>query len=541
MKKIYCNANVITMEKDGMHADAFIVEDGIFAGVGTLEEMKALAPDAEMEDLGGKTVTPGFFETHMHHLSEGLILRDINHNECYSIAELIEHSRKHLETHVIPEGRWVRGRGWNQDKFTDEKRFITRDDLDKISTTVPLAFTRTCGHVIVVNTPALEIMGMSEHADDVPGGVIDRDETGRPLGIFRENARACVLNAIPEETLEGVKELIYLCQQKALASGIVEIQSDDFKDVPGNYPKVIQAFNELIAEDKLKVRVYEQCNLPVMDWLEDFLAKGYHTGWQNTEKFTLGPFKVLIDGALGARTALMRDPYADGDGENCGVQMLKEDELNALVDRAYRAGMQIACHAIGDKGMDLIMNAIEKARENNPATRGRDGIIHCQIMNPDQYDRMKAMELIAYIQPIFLNYDYQIIDERVGSKKAETSYCWKTMLDMGIPACGGSDCPVEDLDIIANIHCAVTRKSNDLKPEGGYHSEQNLTTEQALSLFTTQAAYASFREDWAGSIKAGKHADFVVLDKDILAAEPDDILNIKVLKTYIKGVCEYEA
>ncbi|MCQ2561425.1 MAG: amidohydrolase [Clostridia bacterium] len=539
MKKIYCNANVITMEKDAMHADAFIVEDGLFAGVGTFDEMKALAPDAEIEDMGGKTITPGFFETHMHHLSEGLILRDINHNDCHSIQELIEHSRKHLETHDIPEGRWVRGRGWNQDKFTDEKRFITRDDLDKISTTVPLAFTRTCGHVIVCNTKALEIMGMSEHADDVPGGVIDRDETGRPLGIFRENARSCVLSAIPEETLEGVKELIYLCQQKALACGIVEIQSDEFKDVPGNFGKVVQAFNELIEEDKLKVRVYEQCNLPVMEWLDDFLAQGYHTGWQNTEKFTIGPFKVLIDGALGARTALMRDKYADGD--TYGVQMLTADELNALVDKAYSHGMQIACHAIGDKGMDLIMDAIEYARSRNPKTPGRDGIIHCQIMNPDQYDRMKAMDLIGYIQPIFLNYDYQIIDTRVGEEKGKTSYGWKTMLDMGIAACGGSDCPVEDLAIIPNIHCAVTRKSNDLKPEGGYHPEQNLTVEQALSLFTTQAAYASFREDWAGSIKAGKHADFVVLDKDIMSCEPDDILNAKVLKTYIKGSCEYEA
>ena len=308
MKKVYYNANVITMEKDAMHAQAFVVEDGHFTAVGSNEEILGSVGAVEAEDMKGKTILPAFFETHMHNLSEGLILRDMNHNECTSIAGLIEYSRNFLATHDIPEGRWVRGRGWNQDNFSDEKRFITRDDLDKISTTVPLAFTRTCGHVIVCNTAALNIMGMSEHADDVEGGVIDRDETGRPLGIFRENARACVLNAIPEETLEGVKELILLSQEKALKCGIVEIHSDDFKDVPGNYKKVMQAYDELIQEGKMKIRVYEQCNLPVREWQADFFANGYGTGWQNTEKYTLGPYKVLIDGALGARTALMREP-----------------------------------------------------------------------------------------------------------------------------------------------------------------------------------------------------------------------------------------
>ncbi|MBQ2083693.1 MAG: amidohydrolase family protein, partial [Firmicutes bacterium] len=396
MKKVYYNANVITMEKDAMHAQAFVVEDGHFTAVGSNEEILGSVGAVEAEDMKGKTILPAFFETHMHNLSEGLILRDMNHNECTSIAGLIEYSRNFLATHDIPEGRWVRGRGWNQDNFSDEKRFITRDDLDKISTTVPLAFTRTCGHVIVCNTAALNIMGMSEHADDVEGGVIDRDETGRPLGIFRENARACVLNAIPEETLEGVKELILLSQEKALKCGIVEIHSDDFKDVPGNYKKVMQAYDELIQEGKMKIRVYEQCNLPVREWQADFFANGYGTGWQNTEKYTLGPYKVLIDGALGARTALMRDPYKDGDGKNCGVAMLTQDELDFLVDNAYKHNCQIAIHAIGDKGMDMVMEAIEKARKNNPGCgKGRDGIIHCQIMNPDQYEKMKEMDLIG--------------------------------------------------------------------------------------------------------------------------------------------------
>ena len=250
--------------------------------------------------------------------------------------------------------------------------------------------------------------------------------------------------------------------------------------------------------------------------------------------------KLVRDGALGARTALMREPYKDGDGKNCGIAMLTQDEIDFLVDNAYKHNCQIAIHAIGDKGMDMVMEAIEKARKNNPGCgKGRDGIIHCQIMNPDQYEKMKEMDLIGYIQPIFLNYDYKILVDRVGEEKAATSYGWKTMFDMGIPACGGSDCPVEDMNILQNIHCAVTRKGNDLNPPGGWQPEQDLTVEQAVSLFTTQAAYAAWREDWAGSIKAGKSADFVVIDKDIFSIEPDDILKTNVERTYVKGTCEY--
>ncbi len=540
MKKIYYNANIVTMQESLPCAQAFMVENGRFVAVGSDSELLNISGLAERENMGGRTVVPAFFETHMHNISEGFIIRDMDHSRCRSVAGLIDYSREHLASRRVPVGSWVRGRGWNQDKFEDENRFINRYDLDRISLDIPLAFTRTCGHVIVCNSRALQLMGMSEHAEDVSGGVIDRDESGRPLGIFRENARACVLDAIPEESLESVKELILLSTQRALAHGIVEIHSDDIKDVPGNYAKLIQAYRELIEEGKLKLRIYEQCNLPGAELLQAFLADGYHTLWQDTERFTIGPYKILTDGALGARTALLREPYKDGDGVSRGVAMHSQDELNALVDMAYKGGMQIAMHAIGDAGIDMVIEAIAQARKNNPSSLGRDGIIHCQIMNPDQYESFRKMDLIAYIQPIFLNYDYRIVESRVGRNKALTSYNWKQFFDMGVRACGGSDCPVEDLNVMENIHCAVTRKSKELKPEGGWRPDQNLSVHQALSLFTTQAAYASFREDWAGSIAEGKSADFIVLSEDIFKIDPDEIKDVKVLRTYLRGKCEYE-
>ncbi len=538
MKSVYYNGKVITLEGDD--CSAFAVEDGKFTKVGSDEELLAEESINETVNLEGKTVLPAFFETHMHILSLGMLLKDINHNDCDSIENLIEISREYIEKNHIPAGKWVRGRGWNHDKFKDEARFITRYDLDKISTEHPMCFVRTCGHVIVTNSKGLELIGMSESAPEIEGGQIDLDENGRPLGIFRERARACILDAIPEKETEEIKELILLAQEEALAHGIVEIHSDDFKDVPTNYKKVIQSYRELIDEGKLKIRVYEQCNLPAVEKIQDFLDNGYHTGWNmGNGLFTLGPLKLLSDGALGARTAYLNEPYSDVPDQR-GMLLFETDELKAMVKKCHEAGMQIAIHAIGDGAVDEVMNAIEEAKRNYPRLNERHGIIHCQVTNPKQLERMKQLDLIAYIQPIFLNYDLKIIDDRLGEKRAATAYDWKSFFEKELHPTGSSDCPVESLNIMENIYAAMTRKDLNGNPKDGWKPEQNLTLEQSLRLFTINSAYACFAEEKKGSIKKGKSADFVIIDKDIRAVSPDDIKDIKIEKTYLSGKKLYD-
>ncbi len=538
MKSVYYNGKVITLERDD--CSAFAVEDGKFTKVGSDEELLAEESINETVNLEGKTVLPAFFETHMHILSLGMLLKDINHNDCDSIGNLIEISREYIEKNHIPAGKWVRGRGWNHDKFKDEARFITRYDLDKISTEHPMCFVRTCGHVIVTNSKGLELIGMSESAPEIEGGQIDLDENGRPLGIFRERARACILDAIPEKETEEIKELILLAQEEALAHGIVEIHSDDFKDVPTNYKKVIQSYRELIDEGKLKIRVYEQCNLPAVEKIQDFLDNGYHTGWNmGNGLFTLGPLKLLSDGALGAGTAYLNEPYSDVPDQR-GMLLFETDELKAMVKKCHEAGMQIAIHAIGDGAVDEVMNAIEEAKRNYPRLNERHGIIHCQVTNPKQLERMKQLDLIAYIQPIFLNYDLKIIDDRLGEKRAATAYDWKSFFEKELHPTGSSDCPVESLNIMENIYAAMTRKDLNGNPKDGWKPEQNLTLEQSLRLFTINSAYACFAEEKKGSIKKGKSADFVIIDKDIRAVSPDDIKDIKIEKTYLSGKKLYD-
>lgn len=537
MKQLFYNGNFITVDAACPRAEAVLVEDGTIQAVGTLSELEAAAAGAERVDLDGKTVTPAFCDSHMHVLSLGMFLKDVSLHTADSIEEVVRRGREYIGKNHIQPGTWIRGRGWNHDKFQDEARFLTRDDLDRISTECPIAFTRTCGHVIAVNTPALKLIGMDTEAHQIEGGQIDVDETGRPLGLFREQARQLVLDAIPEKSTEEIRQLIELAQEEALAHGVTHIQSDDFKDVPTSFQKVMDVYAAMIAEGALKIRVYEQCNLPKLEMLRDFLSRGYGTGWGD-EMFRLGPFKVISDGALGARTAYLRAPYTDVD-TTCGIPFFSQEELDALILEAHSHGMQVAIHAIGDAGMQMVLDAVAKAKAKVPRTGERHGVIHCQITSPEQLDQMKAMDMIAYIQPIFLNYDIGIIETRVGARRAATSYNWKEFLDKGIPISGGSDCPVESLDIMDNIYSAVTRKALNGEPAGGWRPEQCLTVEDALYSFTMGGAYAAFAEDRLGSITPGKVADFAVLSEDLFAVVPDDIKDIEVLATYLGGRLMY--
>lgn len=537
MDKIFYNGNVVTMDEHHPAAEAFLVRDGDFVQVGSNAELMQKCQGAEMTDLQGKTVLPAFTESHMHVLSLGMFLKDVNLQHANGIGNVIDVSRTYIQDHHVAPGIWVRGRGWNQDNFKDENRFLTRYDLDKISNQHPIAFVRTCGHVIAVNSCALELVGMSDHAPEIDGGQIDVDENGKPIGIFREKARQIILGAIPEQTKGELKELIALASDEALAHGITTIHTDDFKDVPNNYQKVIDTYEELEADGNLKIRIYEQCNLPSVEKITHFLSAGYRTGY-GSEQFRLGPLKLLADGSLGSRTAYLREPYSD-DGETRGIHLFSQEDLNEMIALCHKSGMQVAIHAIGDGAMDMVLDGIEKAKAECPRTGERHGVIHCQITHHDQLERMKKLDLLAYIQPIFINYDINIVEDRVGKERASTSYNWKEFVDKGITICGGSDCPVESLNIMENIYTAVLRKTLKGQPKGGWKPDQCLTVMETVKSFTTGGAYASFEENRKGTITAGKMADFVVLPENIFTIDPERIKDITIDATYLNGNLAY--
>ena len=539
MDLIIVNGNVVTMDAKLPVAQGVAVKNGRIAYVGSNEDVLSYQTESTVViDLEGKLMVPGFNDSHMHLLSYGESLMKANLVDTTSIEDLIDTMKAFIKDSNLSESLWIQGRGWNHDHFT-VKKFPTRYDLDKVSTDYPVIATRACGHVSVVNSKALEIAGITRDTPQPDGGHFDVDENGEALGILRETALNLVLGCVPEPSVEYIKELLVKAAKDAATQGITSVQSDDFEAMPGkNFARVVAAYKELASNRELPLRVYQQCLFSSVDKLNNFLKRGLNTG-VGDEFYKIGPLKLLADGSLGARTAYMCEPYAD-DPTTQGISVFNQGELDELVLTAHNSGMQVAIHCIGDKTMYMSFESYHKAQKNTPRENHRHSIIHCQITDEALLDKYRDQNIIAHIQPIFIDYDMHILEARVGKKKANTSYNWKSMFDRGVNVACGSDCPVEPFNVLHGIYSAVTRKDLKGYPENGWMPEQRITVEQALHGYTLGAAYASFEEDIKGSITPGKLADFTVLSEDIFSIEQDEIKNVKVLKTVLNGNIVYE-
>lgn len=536
LKTIYRNGEIYTGTLPLV--SAFAVEDGRFVQVGSEEQADSwIEVGDEVVDLQGHFVCAGFNDSHMHVLNFGYALQTADLSvHTGSLEEMLQAVRDFIDEHQIEAGRWVCGRGWNQDYFAGERRFPTREDLDLISTKHPICVTRACGHICVVNTKALEVLEITAGISQPEGGQIDLDENGIPNGIFRENAMDLVHTRLPEPTCEDIKEMIMAASQALNSYGITSCQTDDllaFHNVP--YERVLQAYQELGKEGRMTVRVYEQSQFTDVAGLEKFIESGYHTG-VGDEWFKIGPLKMLGDGSLGARTAYLSQPYSD-DPSACGIAIFTRKQFEDMIGYAHSHGMQVAIHAIGDGILDDILAAYEKALKEYPRSDHRHGIVHCQIMRPDQVEKFAELSLHAYFQAIFLDYDIHIVEDRVGKGRAASSYVFKTLFER-VHASNGSDCPVELPRALAGIQCAVTRMTIG-DHMGPYLPEQALTVQQAIDSFTIESAHASFEEDVKGRIAPGMYADFVVLGENLFTVAHDQISKVPVLKTYVNGVCRF--
>ena len=516
MQTIFYNCHVYTGELP--FAEAFAVENGIFTFVGS--EAEAMTLEGQRVDLGGAFVCAGFNDSHMHLLNFGQTL---------SMAPLAKHTTSLTDMldclRQTPLNRgWILGRGWNQDLFTDVKRMPSRRDLDTVSTEHPVCATRACGHALVVNSKALEILGITADTPSPDGGHIDFEN-----GRFYDNAMDLVLNAIPAPDKETLKSYIRTACRELNHRGITSCHSDDycvFRAIP--WQVVNEAYRELEAEGALTVRVREQANLTTLPELAAFIE----TDHPASHRFSLGPLKLLGDGALGARTAFLSRPYADAP-DTKGLSVFTGQQFMELIGYAHAHGMQTAVHCIGDACLGLVLEALDAAQAEHPREDARHGIVHCQITRPDQIRRMAENKLHIYAQSIFLDYDIHIVRERAGEELAASSYGWKTLMDLGATVSNGSDCPVESPDVMAGIQCAVTRR--DLKGCAPYRPDQAFTVREALDSFTKAGAYASFEECTKGQIQPGYLADFVVLGSDPFHTPEENLKDIPILQTWLDG------
>ncbi|NCB41120.1 MAG: amidohydrolase [Clostridia bacterium] len=538
MKQIYINGNVITMDKSNSKANAFVVSEGIFTEVGDAQRiLEQSIPDAEVIDLKGATVVPGFNDSHLHLLNYAYGKTKIDLSYQKSTKEVIDSAKKYIADKDIPRGKWVVGTGWNE-YFYPDKHILTRDDLDQISTEHPIVFTRNCVHTVVVNSLALEIIGITNETPNPPGGLIRRDSTGVATGLLNENARYLAYDKLPDASETEIKDMLDSAMQELASYGLTSLQTDDFETFSSkNYEIIINAYKALTKEGRMSARIYEQCLLPSIDRLHEFFNKGYKTGYGDSF-FKIGPLKLLVDGSIGPHTAFLSEEYSDDPG-NFGVCQFTQKELDELIFTAQENQTHVLCHNIGDAAMTRTLNSYEKALEKFKNPDARNGIVHIQISTFDILKRIKDLHVVAYAEPICIDGDMHCVEDRVGQKRLLESYAYKTMLDLGLKCGYSSDSPVDPVNPIMSAYIATNRKDHNGWPKDGWYPEQKLTIEEVLEGFTMGSAYCSFEENVKGSIAKGKYADFVILSENILETPIEDLLRVFVVKTFLGGKQTY--
>lgn len=522
-------------------AEAIFIRDGIIQQIGSTVELFAQAPDGcEKVDCGGKTIIPGLNDSHLHLAMFGESLTQVSLADCTSIDEMIEMCKIFISKNPDKVKTGLYASGWNQDYFEkDQKRIPNRHDLDKISTEVPIILDRVCGHILSTNTRAIEVLGLHTSSCQWPNGTIEKEENGYPNGIFTENACNYVKKIAPKVTMEERKKMLLTAMNFAVAHGITSVQSNDVGTATGETSTYFEIFHDLFDEGKGLLRYHHQVCFNQVEEFREYVEKGEFAKGNYPEGswLTLGPLKLFKDGSLGARTALLREAYSDAPGIK-GEEWISNEEMKSFCEIADEAGIQVITHAIGDQAIaDTIACYQEFFRQGKNELR--HGIVHCQITNKEMLEDIVQKGILVFYQPIFLDYDMKILEDRCGKELASTSYAFGTLDKLGGIISYGTDCPVESCNPFPNIYSAVTRKDSKGDPLSGFYSEESVDIFTAIDAYTIGSAYAQFMEEKKGRIKAGYYADLVVLDQDIFTIDPMEIRNIEVELTMVGGRIVY--
>lgn len=531
MNVLFYNAVVRTQDEQNTTAEAVGVTDGIITFVGATAEARQFSYEQEI-DLGGRLMLPGFSDSHLHVVNYSFVENSVRLFGCTCVEEALARAAARIQEKGKENVKWLYCRGWKEEEFS-VKRYPTRAELDQIADDIPIIFVRICGHVAVVNRFGLERLSRLPSFDSI------RQDVDFETGLIKENAVQFFYEVLDRPAMDEVQEIMRFGMKRLNESGITSVQSDDFTSLPGkDWELNLKSWKNLSEKNEMTVRVYQQCLFEEPKEYKKFLQKGYRTG-QGSYFYKLGPLKLLSDGCLGARTAALEEPY-EGTQEN-GIAVWSREGLNEMVRLAYESDMQIAVHCIGDRAMGMVLDAYEEAEQITGKKGRRNGIVHAQLTNQTLLERIKKDGVITYIQPIFADMDMDIVESRIGARRMDKVYAWKSMMDMGILATGGSDAPCAGFNIMENIYCAVTRKNLKGEPKGGWLPDEKLSVDEAVKLFTKYPPFAEFNETVKGTIETGKLADMAVLSEDIYEIDPDRIKDVKVVRTIVGGKTVYKA
>ena len=533
---VFKNGTVYTAADTSPRAEAIAVKADRIVFVGTnADAQQYVGQNTRVVDLKGKTVLPGFTDSHQHLSGVGFREMNLNLEGTTSLADFLAKVKARVAQ--AKPGEWVTGRGWIETHWKPAV-FPTRWDLDKVAPNNPVILGRADGHGAVANSAALKAADIDKNTPNPFGGEISKDKkTGEPNGMLLDNAQGLVRRRVPPTTPADAERAVVLGVKRNIELGWTQIQ-----DAGGSYADV-DIFKKLYEAGTIKLRIYKAVHGPGASATR-LINEGATIGAYGN-RFTFRTIKVVSDGALGSRGAALMAPYSDA-ADTKGFLTVKAEELRPMLQEALRKGIQVETHAIGDLANRFVLDEYEAAFKAVPAgerevAEPRWRIEHAQIVNPDDIPRFAKLGVIPSMQPSHAIGDLFFAPSRVGINRLAGSYAWASFIKSGIVVPAGSDAPVERGEPMIEFYAAVARKDQKGFSGEGWHPEQAVSREEALKMFTIWPAYAAFEDTLRGTIEVGKLADLTILSADIMKIAAPQILKTRNVMTVINGEIVYEA
>ena len=539
---VLMGGNIATMEKSQPIVQAVAILGDRIVSVGSNEKiMKFVGNQTKVIDLDGKFAMPGFIEGHAHFVGLGqsmMMLNLMKAKNWDAVVEQVEAAAK--ET---PAGQWIIGRGWHQSKWDkaptpNVEGYPTDKDINRVAPNHPVLLTHASGHMSFANGYAMRLAGVDAETKDPEGGEILRNESGKPIGVFRETAQGLISRArgrdeagkSAEERAAYTSRAIELAGEECLRKGVTSFQD------AGSSLDTVRELREFARNGELGVRLWVMIrdqNERMAGRLKDFKMIGYANNF-----LTCRALKRSIDGALGPHGAWLLAPYDDLPS-SAGLNTASVESVTRTAELAMENDFQMCIHAIGDRANREVLDIFEEQFSKNPSSISRRWRVeHAQHLHPDDILRFGELGVIASMQGVHCTSDAVFVPKRLGMRRSkEGAYVWRSLMESGAIVTNGTDAPVEDVDPIPSFYASVTRK---LKGEVTFFPEQCMSREEALRSYTIDCAYAAFEENLKGSLVAGKLADIVVLSKDLLNCSESEILDTKVLMTILGGKLRYQ-
>lgn len=516
---IIFNANIYTVNDDFEKAESFAVKDGKFLDIGTSETIQEKYTADSIIDAKGRTILPGLIDAHCHFLTLGQLQQQVNLVGSTSFDDMIKrvvdfHNRTNLPV--------IKGRGWDQNDW-EEKEMPTKKILDRLFPDTPVALTRIDGHATFCNQAALDLGNVTTESK-IDGGEIEI-KNGELTGLLIDNAEQLVMENWPKPTKKQTIDALMSAQDICFENGLTSL-SDAGPDIfTAPWIETINLIDSLHNSGDLKIRLYMM--VPgLKDNLDHFLKKGPY----KTDRLNVSSFKFYADGALGSRGALLKKSYTDKPNAH-GLPVMSINDIKEGAERIAASEFQMNTHAIGDAANHDVLKIYQTVLANSPNRRWR--IEHAQVVAPEDFKLFE--NVMPSIQPTHATSDMYWAEDRLGKDRISGAYAYKELLDVYGKVALGTDFPVENVNPFHTFYAAVARKDLEQFPEDGFQAENSLSREETLMGMTIWAAYSNFEENEKGSIEAGKFADFVILDRDIMTINIEEVPETEVEAVFVGG------